>query len=371
MVTTVLGLVHLHAPTSQTRPPGAEAPPPPPPPPPGVASATADDGGGSRDMALAALVVLWFVIDIQSVIFHHARFWDVLKRHRRETVDDSLGVKMAAMYWKRRRQGREVRVEVFQVMREMQQLKLKRIEKAVKRIEALIYKEENKGEASAAPPEGDPESPEGDGGGGVFGFFGGGKKKAEAEEAKAAAAAEDEKGTTYGFVTAVTELHGAMKEVERRRDVERDRRERRGESQLVAVKPHARDGAGAPLVEKYEGEELCSHCLRALIRAGARGKDLFGVQQDWLGSSEMMKATRCAAQFWRNSGGILAQLWAIILRRLLFTPPHLAPPYRYVLEYEHGVVPKPRWADLTDKDMTSQRTMGRVSDVAPHMRTAP
>ena len=150
MVTTVLGLVHLHAPTSQTRPPGAEAPPPPPPPPPGVASATADDGGGSRDMALAALVVLWFVIDIQSVIFHHARFWDVLKRHRRETVDDSLGVKMAAMYWKRR-QGREVRVEVFQVMREMQQLKLKRIEKAVKRIEALIYKEENKGEASAAP----------------------------------------------------------------------------------------------------------------------------------------------------------------------------------------------------------------------------
>ena len=98
MVTTVLGLVHLHAPTSQTRPPGAEAPPPPPPPPPGVASATADDGGGSRDTALAALVVLWFVIDIQSVIFHHARFWDVLKRHRRETVDDSLGVKMAAMY---------------------------------------------------------------------------------------------------------------------------------------------------------------------------------------------------------------------------------------------------------------------------------
>ena len=63
------------------------------------------------------------------------------------------------------------------------------------------------------------------------------------------------------------------------------------------------------MVEKYEGEELCSHCLRALIRAGARGKDLFGVQQDWLGSSEMMKATRCATQFWRNSGAILAQLW--------------------------------------------------------------
>ena len=100
-----------------------------------------------------------------------------------------------------------------------------------------------------------------------------------------------------------------MKEVERRRDVERDRRERRGESQLVAVKPHARDAAGAPMVEKYEGEELCSHCLRALIRAGARGKDLFGVQQDWLGSSEMMKATRCAPQFWRNSGAILAQFW--------------------------------------------------------------
>ena len=85
----------------------------------------------------------------------------------------------------------------------------------------------------------------------ICGFVGGGKKKAEADEAKAAAAAEDEKGTTYGFVTAVTELHGAMKEVERRRDVERDRRERRGESQLVAVKPHARDAAGAPMVEKY------------------------------------------------------------------------------------------------------------------------
>ena len=110
MVTTVLGLVHLRSDVADaaTRRRGAAAAPPPPP---GVASATADDGGGSRDM-LAALVVLWFVIDIQSVIFHHARFWDVLKRHRRETVDDSLGVKMAAMYWKRRRQGREVRVEV-------------------------------------------------------------------------------------------------------------------------------------------------------------------------------------------------------------------------------------------------------------------
>ena len=247
-------------------------------------------------------------------------------------------------------------------MREMQQLKLKRIEKAVKRIEALIYKEENKGEASAALQGGDVEEAESpEGGGGVFGFFGGGKKKAEAEGAKAAAAREDEKGTTYGFVTAVTELHGAMKEVERRRDVERERRERRGESQLVAVKPHARDAAGAPMVEKYEGEELCSHCLRALIRAGARGKDLFGVQQDWLGSSEMMKATRCAtAQFWRNSGAslrnsgaILAQFCAIILRRRIF--------YTYVLEYEHGVAPKPRRADLTDKDMTSQRAVASLA----------
>ena len=54
-----------------------------------------------------------------------------------------------------------------------------------------------------------------------------------------------------------------------------------------------------------------------------------------------------------------------------YAVPHHLKATRYVLEYEHGVVPKPRWADLTDKDMTSQRTKGRVSDVAPHTRTAP
>ena len=32
-----------------------------------------------------------------------------------------------------------------------------------------------------------------------------------------------------------------------------------------------------------------------------------------------------------------------------------------MLEYEHGVVPKPRWADLTDKDMTSQRAVASLA----------
>ena len=43
----------------------------------------------------------------------------------------------------------------------------------------------------------------------------------------------------------------------------------------------------------------------------------------------------------------------MFLTRLLF--------YSYVLEYEHGVVPKPRWADLTDRDMTSQRAVASLS----------
>ena len=77
------------------------------------------------------------------------------------------------------------------------------------------------------------------------------------------------------------------------------------------------------MVEKYEGEELCSHCLRALIRAGARGKDLFGVQQDWLGSSEMMKVRIAAAQFC----AIRATLrnYVFLLRR---TPPPEGDPLR-------------------------------------------
>ena len=63
--------------------------------------------------------------------------------------------------------------------------------------------------------------------------------------------------------TAVTELHGAMKEVERRRDVERDRRERRGESQLVAVKL-TRAMPPAPLWWRSTRARALLHCLRAL-----------------------------------------------------------------------------------------------------------
>ena len=70
------------------------------------------------------------------------------------------------------------------------------------------------------------------------------------------------------------------------------------------------------------------------------------------------------AQFWRNSGAILAQFWrnsgAILARRRaqLFCDADLF--YSYVLEYEHGVS-KPRWADLTDKDMTSQRAVASLA----------